>query len=88
MEQDKKLHLIAGFAVAVVVGWLMTPMTGFMAGLIAGLGKEGYDLVVNYLAKRRGEKPPHSADIEDFLYTAIGGALGTMVLGVVLYWSK
>ena len=42
MEQDKKLHLLAGLGIAIIFGW-HNPLIGLAAGFIAGIAKEVYD---------------------------------------------
>lgn len=42
MAQDKKLHLLAGLAIAIIFGW-QNPLIGLAAGFVAGVAKEVYD---------------------------------------------
>ena len=42
MAQDKKLHLLAGLAIAIIFGW-HNPLIGLGAGFAAGIAKEVYD---------------------------------------------
>ena len=42
MPYDKKLHLLCGFAIALVAG-SYTPATGLICGVVAGVAKEIYD---------------------------------------------
>ena len=42
MPYDKKLHFIAGLAIAIIFGW-QNPLIGLAAGFAAGVAKEVYD---------------------------------------------
>ena len=79
MDLDKKLHLLVGALVGVVVtlvfvltqGDILKAMGIALAGsAIAGLAKEVYDLC-DY----------GKADGADFAWTAAGGALGALICG-------
>ena len=42
MADDKKLHMLCGFCIAVVVG-VYSPKLGLTVGMAAGIAKEAYD---------------------------------------------
>lgn len=43
MPYDKKLHLICGLLISLLVG-LCNPLYGLYAGVVAGVAKEVYDI--------------------------------------------
>ena len=68
VEYDKRLHFEAGFIIASVVGLLISPAIGVLAGAMAGVGKEVYD-----------EWDYNGADLPDLLYTIGGTFLGAII---------
>ena len=64
MAYDKKLHLLCGFAIAIVAG-SYTPATGLICGVVAGVAKEVYDKLDYGLF-----------DKQDMFYTWAGAILG------------
>ena len=62
---DKKLHLICGCIIALLVG-LYNPIYGLLAGMIAGVAKEVYDYYDYNLF-----------DKYDMFYTWAGAVIGT-----------
>lgn len=68
---DKKLHFLCGCIIALLVG-LYNPLYGLLAGVTAGVVKEVYDYL-DY----------GGPDIKDFLATAVGSILGTLVCEVI-----
>ena len=74
---DKKLHLLAGFIVGIIFTTVFGWRIGLIAGTGAGLGKEIYDYICNWLRVRQNKASNHSVDIYDFLYTAVGTMIGT-----------
>lgn len=76
---DKVLHLILGFWIAVVFGF-MTRLAeiGLVVALFAGLAKELWD----------SANPPHKVELVDFFATAIGGVLGWLVLDRWTGWRS
>jgi len=69
---DKKLHLGAGFIIALVTGIILTPLFGLLLAVGTGVGKEVYD-------RLSGKGTP---EIMDIVYTVAGGLLaaGLMVV--------
>jgi hypothetical protein len=67
MDQDKKLHLLAGFAAGIFPAILAGPVAGVVVAAVAGLGKEAYD------AQGNG-----TSEAEDLAATAAGGALASL----------
>lgn len=75
VEQDKKLHVAAGAAVAAGVTLLTErPVLGAAAGCLVGVLKEEYD--------RRN--PPHVAERADAVATCAGAAVGASAGWLVL----
>lgn len=65
MEFDKKLHLISGASIALVIGLMFGFTEGLIASFIAGVAKEVYDSF--------GYGTP---DIYDMFYTWAGSVIG------------
>ena len=74
IEEDKKLHFWAGFAIASVIGFIINPLTGFIVSILIAIGKEVYD---HYF----GGTP----DRQDIVATAIGGFAGTIVISLLYH---
>ncbi len=84
MAHDKKLHLIAGLAISLVTGILVSlltknPMVIFtsscLATVVAGAGKEIYDSFY---------PESHTVDKMDAIATFCGGLIGsTLALAIV-----
>lgn len=70
MTLDKQTHLLAGAAIAASVALYTAPLYGLVAGVLAGVAKELYDLT--------GRGTP---DFKDFIATALGA---TVVLPALL----
>lgn len=45
MTHDKKLHFAAGAIICLALGLIFTPTVGFLAAIVAGLGKEVWDIL-------------------------------------------
>lgn len=67
MAYDKKLHLLCGFAIAIVAG-SYTPATGLICSVAAGVAKEVYD-----------EYDYGGFDKQDMLATWAGSFLGVSI---------
>lgn len=85
IARDKKLHLAAGIAIAVVVAVALTffaRLNAVPAALIgaAVAGVVGYLKEKWYDAKRPDR---HTVDMADFRFTLVGGILGGVVFGAV-----
>lgn len=86
MQHDKKLHLIAGFCIAVVAAYVasrlglpepLSSIFGVIAAAVAGWAKEYvYD-------KRRPER--HTVDRVDFKVTAYGGLIGGLLFAFIIH---
>jgi len=74
LERDKQLHILAGLVVFVVVGFLSSPITGLIAGILAGLVKEMFDRYIQ----------DENFDIKDLLATVAGAVLGFIVVHKIL----
>ena len=72
MAYDKKLHLLAGLAIAIIFGW-HNPLIGLGAGIIAGVAKEIYDYLDYGLY-----------DKQDMLYTWAGSLLAAGLIYMLL----
>ena len=64
MRPDHMLHFAAGIAVALAFGLGVAPWFGLMLGVLAGVGKETYDLI-------SGRGTPEWSD----LFWTAGGAV-------------
>ena len=65
---DKVLHFIAGFVIAILVAYFTQPIIGFALAAIAGASKEMWDYY-------NGGCP----DPADFIVTVIGGVCGSLL---------
>jgi len=65
IAKDKQLHFIAGLAIALVAGSIVTPLAGLIVATAIGAAKEIRDMM--------GYGTPET---KDFLYTVAGGLLG------------
>jgi len=76
--QDKMLHFVIGFMIAVIVGILVgSSSIGGITGITAGAAKEAWD------AMGHG-----TAEEADFVATGLGAVLGTIVTEEVLQQNK
>lgn len=70
---DKAYHMIAGFIIALLTGWLTRDvLIGFTFALLAGIAKEIYDYYGN-----------GTSEMNDIIATAQGGAIGLIILTVI-----
>ena len=67
--KDKGCHLIAGFVITLIVGFLTSVEYGILAGAIAGVGKEVYDYY-DY----------GTFDNRDLFFTVVGTIIGGLIL--------
>ena len=74
IEQDKILHLIAGFIITAIVGLAFGSVAyGLIAGFVAAVGKEIYDYKVNGVY-----------DFFDMFATLLGAFVGgALVVGLL-----
>ena len=72
---DKLVHFLCGLVFSLVVGLFAAPYIGLIAAVLAGVAKEIYDI------KRT------KFNILDFVYTAFGGLLGTLILYLKLWMN-
>lgn len=77
IPKDKIYHLIAGFAVAIVMGVIIDPIAGLGLSIAAGIAKECYD-----------DWKYDGYDIKDMIATWVGGCVGFAVLSLVNYWRS
>lgn len=77
IQQDKKKHFVAGYAITIVVSILLGYIVGALASIVAGVGKEVYDKV-------SGKGTPELLDV---VATATGAvaAVATSVAISLLY---
>lgn len=73
-QPDKRKHFIAGAIIAFVVGVLIAPWVGFIAGCLAAILKEWWD------SKGHG-----TVEVMDALFTVLGAAVGA-ICAVVVIW--
>ena len=71
MPKDKKLHLLAGLALAIIAGLLFCPLIGLATAAVVGALKE---IVWDWLLKKG------TPEILDFVATVAGGVLGAVIL--------
>lgn len=77
IPRDKKLHFIAGLALALVISFAITPLVGFIAASACGVGKELYDMT--------GRGTPEWMDL---WYTVAGGTVGAgFVYGTIRFYD-
>lgn len=74
---DKKLHFLCGFLIAVIMGFIIDPITGLGLSIAAGIGKECYD-----------DYDYGKYDIADMIATWIGGAVGFALVSLINYWRS
>ena len=72
MPRDKKLHLLAGLALAIIAGLLFCPRIGLAAAAVIGALKE---IVWDWLLKKG------TPEFMDFVATVAGGAIGYVLIG-------
>lgn len=70
--KDKGCHLIAGFVITLIVGFLTSVEYGILAGAITGVGKEVYDYY-DY----------GTFDNRDLFFTVVGTIIGGLILILV-----
>jgi uncharacterized protein involved in cysteine biosynthesis len=80
IAKDKLLHLVAGMLIAIGIGFLFSPITGFLLGTSAGALKEVYDAYQNRKALKADKEPPHGVELEDFIFTFVGSGIGAALL--------
>jgi uncharacterized membrane protein len=70
---DKTLHFIAGFIIAVVISFIYNPWAGAIVATLAGIGKEIYDYFYG-----------GTTEWDDFLVTMQGGCFGAVLVAFCL----
>lgn len=68
MTHDKKTHAMAGFFIAVLFTFLLSPDMGMLAAIVAGMAKVLHDEYIYY-----------DFDHWDMLATWAGGAVGVIL---------
>ena len=72
---DKLMHMIAGFIISLLTGWLThNVLIGFTVALVAGVVKEVYDYFGH-----------GTSELNDIIATAQGGAIGLIIL-IMIDW--
>ena len=71
MPKDKKLHILAGIALAIIAGLLFCPLIGLATAAVVGALKE---IVWDWLLKKG------TPELLDFVATVLGGVLGAVIL--------
>ena len=91
LPADKANHAITGAAIFSAALWLARMAAPshavWIAGaavLIAAVGKELSDWIINRRAIARGEPPPHGVELYDALATCAGGALAALPLWIYM----
>ena len=64
---DKQGHFLGGAVIALALGYLLPPLAGVAAAVVAGVFKEFYDNL---------HPDTHTVDAWDFLATSFGGIAG------------
>ena len=71
MPKDKKLHILAGIALAIIAGLLFCPLIGLATAAVVGALKE---IIWDWLLKKG------TPELLDFVATVAGGVLGAVIL--------
>lgn len=71
--QDKIIHFIAGFVIALVSSLIFGDEVGIIAGCLSAIAKEGYDYY-DY----------GKFDFFDMFVTMLGAVIGVMAFGMVM----
>jgi hypothetical protein len=71
MPKDKKLHILAGLALALSAGLLFCPLVGLAVAVIIGAAKE---IIWDWLLKKG------TPELLDFVATVAGGTFGAVIL--------
>ena len=72
MPQDKKKHLLAGLALAIIAGLLFCPLVGLVTAAVVGALKE---IIWDWLLKKG------TPELLDFVATVAGGVIGYVLIG-------
>ena len=73
-QPDKRKHFIVGALIAFIVGVLIAPWVGFIAGCLAAILKEWWD------SKGHG-----TVEVMDALFTVVGAAFGAL-FAILVIW--
>ena len=73
-QKDKKLHLLAGLALAIIAGLLFCPIVGLAAAAVVGALKE---IIWDWLLKKG------TPELLDFVATVAGGVIGYTLLKLI-----
>ncbi len=74
MPQDKKKHLLAGLALAIIAGLLFCPLVGLVTAAVVGALKE---IIWDWLLKKG------TPEFLDFVATVAGGVIGYLLLKLI-----
>lgn len=75
VPKDKIYHFIAGFAIALIGGVVLSPIEGIGLAIAAGIFKECYD-----------DYSYGKYDVIDMIATWLGGCVGFTLVALVQYW--
>jgi hypothetical protein len=89
LQADKANHAITGAIIFIAVFWLArmaapehAMLIAAAAVLVAAVGKEISDWVINRRAAARGKPPPHGVELLDAAATCFGGVLAALPLWI------
>jgi hypothetical protein len=71
IPKDKKLHILAGLALSLLMGLSFCPLTDLAAAAVVGAFKE---IVWDWLLEKG------TPELLDFVATVLGGVLGAVIL--------
>lgn len=74
MPKDKKLHILAGIALAIIAGLLFCPIVGLVTAAVVGALKE---IIWDWLLKKG------TPEFLDFVATVAGGVVGYALLRLI-----
>ena len=77
IPKDKQYHFIAGAVIALIGGFVLSPIEGIGLAIAAGIAKECYD-----------DYSYGKFDIADMIATWVGGACGFAVVSLIQYWRS
>lgn len=75
---DKITHALAGAVIALALGYLLPPLVGICAAVIAGVFKEAYDSL---------HPDTHTVDTWDIVATTAGGVIGGLFVYSIARFS-
>jgi uncharacterized membrane protein YeaQ/YmgE (transglycosylase-associated protein family) len=70
---DKLLHVLASLSIAIIVGFLLSPATGFFGAIVVGAAKEAWDALGH-----------GTASWSDMAANVVGAVVGVVVVQMLL----